>query len=388
VTTLGRDGDDRSPGDAEAATAPAPPAAPVAASNGDGLVEIENLKVYFPIKSGLVLDRHVGDVRAVDDVSFQISRGETLGLVGESGCGKSTVGRAIIRLYEPTAGTIRFDGQDITNLGEGEMRPLRRRMQMVFQDPFASLNPRHSIGRMVGEPLRVHRLASGKTANRRVRELLEIVGLPADAATRYAHEFSGGQRQRIGIARALAVNPDFIVADEPVSALDVSIQAQIINLLENLQSEFDLTYLFIAHDLAVVRHISDRIAVMYLGSIVEVSPADALYDSPLHPYTISLLSAVPIPDPVVERQRETILLAGDLPSPANPPPACRFHTRCPYIQPTLCRDEAPPLRELEPGHVVACHWAEKIRAGEIKPAEREVVMGAAPVVHEWEPPPV
>jgi peptide/nickel transport system ATP-binding protein len=393
VTDLSRDGDNRSSGQVAEAPPPEPESAKVEpdaapASNGDGLVELENLKVYFPIKSGLVLDRHVGDVRAVDDVSFTIERGETLGLVGESGCGKSTVGRAIIRLYEPTAGTIRFDGQDITNLGEADMRPLRRRMQMVFQDPFASLNPRHSIGRMVAEPLRVHGLASGKTAQRRVRELLEIVGLPADAATRYAHEFSGGQRQRIGIARALAVNPDFIVADEPVSALDVSIQAQIINLLENLQSEFDLTYLFIAHDLAVVRHISDRIAVMYLGTIVEVSPADDLYESPLHPYTISLLSAVPIPDPVVEKQRETILLAGDLPSPANPPPACRFHTRCPYMQPTRCQDEVPLLRELEPGHVVACHWAEQIKAGEIKPQEREAVMGAAPVLHEYEPPPV
>jgi peptide/nickel transport system ATP-binding protein len=378
------------PSEVETASAPDTAAEPRATSDGRGLVELENLKVYFPIKSGLVLDRHIGDVRAVDDVTFTIERGETLGLVGESGCGKSTVGRAIIRLYQPTAGTIRFDGQDITNLGEGELRPLRRRMQMVFQDPFASLNPRHSVGRMVSEPLRVHGLASGRTASRRVRELLEIVGLPADAATRYAHEFSGGQRQRIGIARALAVNPDFIVADEPVSALDVSIQAQIINLLENLQSEFDLTYLFIAHDLAVVRHISDRIAVMYLGSIVEVSPADELYDSPLHPYTISLLSAVPIPDPEVEKQRETILLAGDLPSPANPPPACRFHTRCPYIQPTRCTTEAPPLRELHSGHLVACHWAEQIRAGEIKPQERkaEDITAPPPVADPYEPPPV
>jgi peptide/nickel transport system ATP-binding protein len=336
-------------------------------SNGDGpLVEVDQLKIYFPIKSGIVLDRHVGDIKAVDDISLRIERGETLGLVGESGCGKSTVGRAILRLYEPTAGRIVFDGQDISHLSETELRPLRRRMQMVFQDPFASLNPRHSVGRMVGEPLRVHGLGGRRTLPKRVRELLETVGLPADAATRYPHEFSGGQRQRIGLARSLALNPDFIVADEPVSALDVSIQAQIINLLEQLQHEFDLTYLFIAHDLAVVRHISDRIAVMYLGWIIEVSPAEELYDNPLHPYTISLLSAVPIPDPVVERERETILLAGDLPSPANPPPACRFHTRCPYVQPTRCRDEVPPLRIVH-GHEVACHWAEDIKAGKIEP---------------------
>jgi peptide/nickel transport system ATP-binding protein len=251
-------------------------------------------------------------------------------------------------------------------------------MQMVFQDPFASLNPRHSVGRIVGEPLRTHGLANRREAATRVRELMRIVGLPTDAANRYPHEFSGGQRQRIGLARALAVNPDFIVADEPVSALDVSIQAQIINLFEELQEEFELTYLFIAHDLAVVRHISDRIAVMYLGSIVEISPADALYDEPLHPYTISLLSAVPIPDPEVETQRETILLPGDLPSPANPPKACRFHTRCPYIQPTRCEDEVPPLRVLESGHSVACHWAERIRAGEIQPREREPQMGEPP----------
>jgi peptide/nickel transport system ATP-binding protein len=338
------------------------------------LVQLDDLKVYFPIKSGIVLDRHVGDVKAVDGVSLEIKRGETVGLVGESGCGKSTVGRAILRLYEPTAGRIVFDGQDITTLGESDLRPLRRRMQMIFQDPYSSLNPRHSVGRMVGEPLRVHGLGGRRSAGARVRELLETVGLPADAASRYPHEFSGGQRQRIGLARALAVNPDFIVADEPVSALDVSIQAQIINLLENLQREFDLTYLFIAHDLAVVRHISDRIAVMYLGSIVEVSPAEELYDNPLHPYTISLLSAVPIPDPVVEQQRETILLAGDLPSPANPPPACRFHTRCPYIQPTRCTTEVPPLRKLSDGHLVACHWAEEIKAGRIQPQEREAVV--------------
>jgi peptide/nickel transport system ATP-binding protein len=351
-------------------------------SQNGSIVELEALKVWFPIKSGIVLDRHVGDIRAVDGVTLDIRRGETLGLVGESGCGKSTVGRAILRLYKPTDGRIHFDGQDITKLGEGDLRPLRRRMQMVFQDPFASLNPRHSVGRIVGEPLRAHGLASRRDAARRVRELLQIVGLPADGATRYPHEFSGGQRQRIGLARALAVNPDFVVADEPVSALDVSIQAQIINLLEQLQDEFDLTYLFIAHDLAVVRHISDRIAVMYLGTIVEVSPAGELYANPLHPYTISLLSAVPIPDPVVELERKPLLLAGDLPSPANPPPACRFHTRCPYLQPTRCRDEVPELRTLASGHQVACHWAEQIKAGTIKPHKVE------PVFEPGEPPPV
>jgi peptide/nickel transport system ATP-binding protein len=352
------------------------------------LVELEDLKVYFPIKSGLVMDRHIGDVRAVDGVSFEIQRGETLGLVGESGCGKSTVGRAILRLYQPTAGRIVFDGQEITELGESDLRPLRRRMQMIFQDPYSSLNPRHSVARMISEPMRVHGLGSRRAAGARVRELLETVGLPADAASRYPHEFSGGQRQRIGVARALAVNPDFIVADEPVSALDVSIQAQIINLLENLQREFDLTYLFIAHDLAIVRHISDRIAVMYLGTIVEVSPAEELYDNPLHPYTISLLSAVPIPDPVVEQQRERILLAGDLPSPANPPPACRFHTRCPYVQPTRCTTEVPPLRKLSDGHLVACHWAEEIKAGRIAPEEREAIFEAGQVAAPVEPEPV
>jgi peptide/nickel transport system ATP-binding protein len=355
----------------------------------DPLVEIEHLKLWFPIKSGILLDRHVGDIKAVDDVSLSIRRGETLGLVGESGCGKSTVGRAILRLYDPTAGRIVFDGQDITTLKEGQLRPLRRRMQMIFQDPFASLNPRHSVGRMVGEPLRVHGIAKRRSSvGKRVRELLEIVGLPADAAARYPHEFSGGQRQRIGLARALALNPDFIVADEPVSALDVSIQAQIINLLEQLQQEFDLTYLFIAHDLAVVRHISDRIAVMYLGSIVEISRSEDLYDDPLHPYTISLLSAVPIPDPVVERERETILLPGDLPSPANPPHACRFHTRCPYVQPTRCTEDVPPLRKLGEGHFVACHWAEEIKAGRIQPRERETVAVAPPAPAVYEPPSV
>jgi len=352
------------------------------------LVELDDVKVWFPIKSGLVLDRHVGDVKAVDGVSLTIERGETLGLVGESGCGKSTLGRAILRLYEPTAGRIVFDGQDISHVDGEELRVLRRRMQMVFQDPFASLNPRHSVGRIVGEPLRAHDLGRRGEVTRRVRELLEVVGLPADAIGRYPHEFSGGQRQRIGVARALAVNPDFIVADEPVSALDVSIQAQILNLLEALQDDFALTFLFIAHDLAVVRHISDRIAVMYLGSVVEVSPSDDLYANPLHPYTISLLSAVPIPDPVVERQRETILLSGDLPSPAAPPAGCRFHTRCPYVQPRRCRDEPPPLRPLAQGHAVACHWADEIRTGALRPREREPVFEPGPRLEaEPVPPP-
>ena len=360
-----------------------------ATANGGGpLVELQNLKVYFPIKSGVVLDRHVGDIRAVDDVSLQIKRGETVGLVGESGCGKSTVGRTIVRLYKPTAGRILFEGRDISQLGENELRPLRRRMQMVFQDPYASLNPRHSVGRIVGEPLRTHGLANRREAAGRVRDLLKIVGLPGDAAGRYPHEFSGGQRQRIGLARAIALNPDFVVADEPVSALDVSIQAQIINLLEQLQDEFDLTYLFIAHDLAVVRHISDRIAVMYLGWIVEVSSAAELYEKPLHPYTISLLSAVPIPDPIVERQRQPILLAGDLPSPANPPAACRFHTRCPFVQPTRCREEIPALRKLSSGHEVACHWAEEINEGRITPREREAVLEAPRPEPVEAPPPV
>jgi peptide/nickel transport system ATP-binding protein len=318
------------------------------------------------------LDRHVGDVKAVDGVTFSITRGETLGLVGESGCGKSTVGRAMLRLYEPTGGRIVFDGIEITRLSDSQLRPLRRRMQMVFQDPFASLNPRHSVGRIVAEPLRVHGISGRREVPSRVREILRVVGLPGDAANRYPHEFSGGQRQRIGLARAIALNPELLVCDEPVSALDVSIQAQIINLLEELQDQFGLTYLFIAHDLAVVRHISSRIAVMYLGTIVEISVADDLYENPLHPYTITLLSAIPIPDPAIERRRVAIRVQGDLPSPANPPEACRFHTRCPFVQPIRCADEEPLLRELE-GHLVACHFAEEIKAGRIAPKEREPV---------------
>jgi peptide/nickel transport system ATP-binding protein len=340
---------------------------------GPPLLEARDLRVWFPIKSGIVLDRHVGDVKAVDGVDLTIWRGETLGLVGESGCGKSTVGRTLLRLYKPTSGQIVFDEQDITKLSDRQMQPLRRRMQMVFQDPYASLNPRHSIGKIVGEPLRVHGVSSRRETEIRVQELLAIVGLPEDAANRFPHEFSGGQRQRIGLARALALNPEFLVCDEPVSALDVSIQAQIVNLMEELQDKLGLTYLFIAHDLAVVRHISTRIAVMYLGKIVEVAPADDLYENPLHPYTITLLSAIPIPDPAIERRRSTILVTGDLPSPANPPKACRFHTRCPFLQPTRCAEEEPLLRELD-GHVVACHFAEQIKAGEIQPASRSVAL--------------
>ncbi len=326
------------------------------------LLEVDDLKVHFAIRSGVVLDRTVGHIQAVDGVSFTIQRGETFGLVGESGSGKSTVARAVLRLLKPTSGRVIFDGEDITRASDSHLRPLRRRMQMIFQDPYASLNPRHSVGRIVAEPLRVHGLAGRADAGRRASELLELVGLPGDAAARYPHEFSGGQRQRIGVARAIAASPELIVADEPVSALDVSIQAQIVNLLQRLQSELGLTYLIVAHDLAVVRHVSDRIAVMYLGRIVEVSSAEDLYRNPRHPYTIALLSAVPIPDPDVEVGREQIVLEGDPPSPADPPSGCRFHTRCPFVQATRCRTEDPAPRTVD-GHLVACHWAEAIRDG-------------------------
>jgi oligopeptide transport system ATP-binding protein len=333
----------------------------VSATNRN-LVEVENLKVWFPIKSGIVLDRHIGDIKAVDDVSFEIRRGETLGLVGESGCGKSTVGRTILRLYEPTDGKIRFDGQDITNMGEADLRPLRRRMQMVFQDPFASLNPRHSVARIVSEPLRVHGLSKGKAAVARVRELLDIVGLPQDAAGRYPHEFSGGQRQRIGLARSLALNPDFIVCDEPVSALDVSIQAQIINLLMELQRSFRLSLLFISHDLSVVRHISQRILVLYLGRMMELADSASLYREPRHPYTRALISAVPVPDPKRERAKQRIVLGGDLPSPLEPPSGCVFRTRCPLAI-EICAREVPKIEQVHAGHQVACHrWREVERA--------------------------
>jgi oligopeptide/dipeptide ABC transporter ATP-binding protein len=359
-----------------------------AAVSGSELLVVEDLKKHFPVTRGIVFQKEVASVKAVDGVSFTVRSGETLGVVGESGCGKSTMARCVMRLLEPTGGKVVFDGRDITKLSRSDMRPIRRELMMIFQDPYASLNARKRVGFIIAEALEVHKMGTAAEIKRRVQELLEVVGLNPEHYNRFPHEFSGGQRQRIGIARALALRPKLIIADEPVSALDVSIQAQIINLLEQLQEEFDLTYLFIAHDLAVVRHISDRIVVMYLGWIVEVSPAAELYEKPLHPYTISLLSAVPIPDPVVERQRESILLSGDLPSPANPPPACRFHTRCPFIQPTRCRDEIPPLRPLSNGHEVACHWAEEILAGQIKPREREPVIVAPLPESVEEPPPV
>ncbi|MGH2752961.1 MAG: ABC transporter ATP-binding protein [Actinomycetota bacterium] len=344
----------------------------------DDLVKVEDLKVYFPIRSGLIFERHIGDVKAVDGVTFSIGKGETVGLVGESGCGKTTVGRTILRLYTPTEGRILVEGTDIATLSEKQLRAMRKRMQMVFQDPYSSLNPRQNVGNIVGEPLMVHGMDK-REAGKRARHLLEVVGLPSNAVNRYPHEFSGGQRQRIGLARSLALNPRLIVADEPVSALDVSIQAQIINLLEDLQDEFELTYLFVAHDLAVVKHISDRIVVMYLGKIMEIAPSKQLYSQPLHPYTRALLSAIPIPDPVVERDRKRMLIPGDIPSPAAPPSGCRFHTRCPFVQETRCHDEVPELRELRPGQTVACHWAEEIEAGEIKPRVIAAEASAAPL---------
>jgi oligopeptide transport system ATP-binding protein len=323
-------------------------------TGGDGvLVEVNDLKVYFPVTAGIIFQRKVADVKAVDGVSFSIRRGETLGLVGESGCGKSTAGRAILQLYRPTAGQVLFGGRNLTKLKGGEMRAFRRKMQMIFQDPYASLNPRMSVGGIIGEPLIIHSLAKGKQRRERVRELMQTVGLNPYYVSRYPHEFSGGQRQRIGIARALAVEPDFIICDEPISALDVSIQAQIINLLGELQEKFGLTYLFIAHDLSVVRHISDRVAVMYLGKLMELSDRVEMYENALHPYTKALLSAVPIPDPVVEATRERIILVGDVPSPLYPPSGCVFHTRCP-IMIDECRERVPEWREASAGHWVAC----------------------------------
>jgi oligopeptide transport system ATP-binding protein len=350
---------------AASAAADLPAAGPEPAPAKDrNLLSVTDLRMYFPVTEGLLFERHVGDVHAVDDISFDLPRGETLGLVGESGCGKSTTGRTILRLYKPTAGKIVFDGVDITRLSGEALRQTRRRMQMIFQDPYASLNPRMTVGGIVGEPLSVHSVGTGRERRERVAELLDVVGLNPNFLNRYPHEFSGGQRQRIGVARAIAVNPELIIADEPISALDVSIQAQIINLLERLQEEFSLTYLFIAHDLSVVRHVSDRIAVMYLGRIVELASSNDLYAHPVHPYSVALLSAVPIPDPVIESRRRRIILKGDVPSPVNPPSGCRFHTRC-WLRdrlgnPERCTTEDPKLRTLATGHEVACHFAEEV----------------------------
>jgi oligopeptide/dipeptide ABC transporter ATP-binding protein len=321
------------------------------------VLEVERLVKHFAVKRGAVLGRLLGHVRAVDDVSFSIGRGETVALVGESGCGKSTTGRLILRLLKPTSGSVRFKGEEIAGLGKAGVRRMRRHMQIIFQDPYASLNPRLTVGETLAEPLNVHGIAEGASLRARVRELLDVVGLLPEHAERYPHQFSGGQRQRIGIARALAVSPDLIVCDEPVSALDVSIQAQIVNLLKNLQQRFGLSYLFIAHDLAVVKHISDRVAVMYLGKLVEIGDKRTLYSRPRHPYSQALLSAIPKPDP--SGQRERIILAGDVPSALSPPSGCRFHTRCLYVQ-ARCRSEEPELRDAGPGHRVACHFHESV----------------------------
>ena len=336
--------------------------------DADVLLAVDDLKVHFPIRRGVIFDRVVGHVYAVDGVSLAVRRGETYGLVGESGCGKTTLGRAILRLVQPTGGTVQFDGEDVSAHKAEPLRQMRRRMQMVFQDPLSSLDPRQSVQSILEEGMRAHGIATaGGAGNARLKELLSAVGLPVAALRKFPHEFSGGQRQRIGIARALAVEPDLIVADEPVSALDVSVQAQVINVLADLQADLGLTYVVIAHDLAVVRHISDRVGVMYLGALVEEATSVDLYAEPMHPYTRALLSAVPVPDPLVEDSRERILLKGDLPSPANPPTGCRFHTRCPWRQPTRCDDERPVLTELTPGHRVACHYAAEIATGTLQP---------------------
>ena len=340
------------------------------------LVSVRGLKVHFPLHGGIILNRRVGEVRAVDGVDLDIEEGRTLGLVGESGCGKSTLGRALLKLGPVTEGQVLFDGVDVASLSGQALRRQRQDMQMVFQDPLSSLNPRQSVETILTEPLRAHGIPYDRAT--RVRELLDQVGLPAAAAQKYPHEFSGGQRQRIGIARAIALEPRFVIADEPVSALDVSIQAQVLNLLEELQDKLGLTFLVIAHDLAVVRHVSDEVAVMYLGGIVEQAASDDLYAGPLHPYTKALMSAVPVPDPVVEASRERILLQGDLPSPADPPSGCRFHTRCPFRQETRCDTDRPELRELAPGHRVACHFAEEIRSGAITPHQVTPEEAAAP----------
>ena len=349
-------------------TATMPEAGTAPTAGQPDLINVDDLKVHFPIRSG-IFQSQVGTVKAVDGITFEVRRGETLGLVGESGCGKSTTGRAMIRLREPTSGTVTFGGVDLGTLKPGQLRKMRRRMQIIFQDPYGSLDPRMTVGSIIAEPIETHRLASGAAKKERIADLLRIVGLDPKYVNRYPHEFSGGQRQRIGVARALAVEPEFIVCDEPISALDVSIQAQVLNLLTDLREQLGLTYLFIAHDLSVVKHISDRVAVMYLGKIVEIGPPDIMYANPAHPYTRALLSAVPVPDPVMERKRKRVILTGDVPSPVNPPEGCRFHTRCWLYErlgkPEQCRTIDPPVRMLQGDHGAACHFAEQAMESDV-----------------------